>query len=72
VSGPGSGLNYQIEHHLFPSMPRPNLRRSQPMIQEFCQQRHLPYCQASLAGSYAQALRHLNAVGRPTHPGTAT
>ena len=23
------GLNYQIEHHLFPSMPRPNLRRSQ-------------------------------------------
>jgi fatty acid desaturase len=24
------GLNYQIEHHLFPSMPRPSLRRSQP------------------------------------------
>jgi phosphoserine phosphatase RsbU/P len=27
--------------------------------------------QRSLAGSYAQALRHLNAVGRLTHPGTA-
>jgi fatty acid desaturase len=26
------GLNYQIEHHLFPSMPRPNLRRAQPII----------------------------------------
>jgi fatty acid desaturase len=25
------GLNYQIEHHLFPSMPRANLRRAQPM-----------------------------------------
>jgi fatty acid desaturase len=66
------GLNYQIEHHLFPSMPRPNLRRSQPLIAAFCQQQDLPYCQSSLAGSYAQALRHLNAVGRQTHPATAT
>ena len=30
------GLNYQIEHHLFPSMPRPNLRKVQPMVREFC------------------------------------
>jgi fatty acid desaturase len=66
------GLNYQIEHHLFPSMPRPNLRHSQTLIEAFCQQHGLPYCQASLAGSYAQALRHLNAVGKLTHPGTAT
>jgi fatty acid desaturase len=65
------GLNYQIEHHLFPSMPRPNLRGAQPLVAAFCQQQGLPYCQSSLAGSYAQALRHLNAVGRLTHPGTA-
>ena len=58
------GLNYQIEHHLFPSMPRPALRRSQPLIREFCQQRGLPYCEASLVGSYAQALHHLAIVGR--------
>jgi fatty acid desaturase len=57
------GLNYQIEHHLFPSMPRPSLRRSQPLISEFCRQHDVPYCQASLLGSYAQALRHLHAVG---------
>ena len=25
------GLNYQIEHHLFPNMPRPNLRHAQPL-----------------------------------------
>jgi fatty acid desaturase len=61
------GLNYQIEHHLFPSMPRPNLRRSQPLIREYCQQHGLPYCEASLAGSYAQALRHLSLVGRARH-----
>ncbi len=61
------GLNYQIEHHLFPSMPRPNLRHSQALIRAFCQQRELPYCETSLVGSYAQALRHLNTVGKLAH-----
>ncbi len=64
------GLNYQIEHHLFPSMPRPALRRSQPLIMEYCRQHGLPYCQASLVGSYAQALRHLADVGRSARPAT--
>ena len=58
------GLNYQVEHHLFPSMPRANLRRSQPLIREFCEQRGVPYCETSLADSYVQALRHLSTVGR--------
>ncbi len=62
------GLNYQIEHHLFPSMPRPNLRRSQALVAAFCRQRDVPYCQSSLVDSYAQALRHLNAVGRAAGP----
>jgi fatty acid desaturase len=57
-------LNYQIEHHLFPSMPRTNLARSQPIIRDFCRQRGLPYCEATLVGSYAQALRYLNSVGK--------
>lgn len=26
------GLNYQIEHHLFPSMPLPHLRKAAPII----------------------------------------
>jgi fatty acid desaturase len=58
------GLNYQIEHHLFPSMPRPNLRRAQPIVRQFCRQNGLPYCETGLIDSYAQALRHLHAVGR--------
>jgi fatty acid desaturase len=65
------GLNYQIEHHLFPSMPRPSLRRAQPLVAAFCAERGLPYCQATLLGSYAQALRHLNGVGKLTRPGSA-
>ena len=66
------GLNYQIEHHLFPSMPRPSLRRSQALVAAFCAERDLPYCQATLLGSYAQALRHLNAIGKLTRPGAVT
>jgi fatty acid desaturase len=64
------GLNYQIEHHLFPSMPRPNLRRAQALVAAFCADRDVPYARTSLLGSYAQVLRHLNAVGRPTRPVT--
>jgi fatty acid desaturase len=59
------GLNYQIEHHLFPNMPRPNLRRAQPLVRAFCAQHDLAYVEASLVGSYAQAVRHLHAVGAP-------
>jgi fatty acid desaturase len=59
------GLNYQIEHHLFPSMPRPHLRRSQPVIRRYCELAGLPYTEESLVESYAQALRHLHAVGAP-------
>jgi fatty acid desaturase len=65
------GLNYQIEHHLFPNMPRPNLRRAQPLIRAFCQQHGLPYAEASLFGSYAEAIRHLHTVGEPLRPAVA-
>jgi len=58
------GLNYQIEHHLFPSMPRPNLRRAQPLVAAFCAERGVSYAQTSLLDSYGQALGHLAAVGR--------
>ncbi|MGH3247212.1 MAG: fatty acid desaturase family protein [Trebonia sp.] len=62
------GLNYQIEHHLFPSMPQPNLRRAQPLVAAFCADQGLPYAQTSLLRSYAQALAHLAAVGRLSRP----
>jgi fatty acid desaturase len=66
------GLNYQVEHHLFPSMPRPALRRAQPLVAAFCAERGLPYAEASLLGSYAQALRHLHTVARHTRPAPAS
>jgi len=45
-------------------MPRPNLRRAQPLVAAFCAERDVSYTQASLLASYAQALGHLAAVGR--------
>ena len=59
------GLNLQIEHHLFPSMPRPNLRRAQPIIERHCQDRGIAYTEAGLFESYAIGLRHLRDVGAP-------
>jgi fatty acid desaturase len=59
------GLNYQIEHHLFPSMPRPSLRRAQVLVHDFCTRRGISYTQCGLLASHAWVLRHLHAVGAP-------
>lgn len=59
------GLNYQIEHHLFPSMPTPNLRRARPIVREFCAEIGVPYRETGLLASYGEALRHLHEVGAP-------
>ncbi|MFI1963381.1 acyl-CoA desaturase [Streptomyces pathocidini] len=59
------GLNYQIEHHLFPSMPRPHLRLAQPLVRHHCRALGLPYAEAGPIDSYGQALRHMHEVGAP-------
>ena len=57
------GLNYQIEHHLFPSMPRPNLRRAQRIVRPFCTANSVTYTETTLRRSYGIVIRHLNQVG---------
>ncbi len=57
------GLNYQIEHHLFPSMPRPHLRLAQPLVREHCAAVGLPYTETTVTESYRQALQHIHGVG---------
>ncbi|MEV6104973.1 acyl-CoA desaturase [Streptomyces sp. NPDC051940] len=59
------GLNYQIEHHLFPSMPRPQLRRAQPLVRAHCRTLGLPYTETGIIDSYRQALAHMHEVGEP-------
>ena len=59
------GLNYQIEHHLFPNMPRPNLRKAQRLVFHYCQEHQIRYTETSLVGSYAAALGYLHRLGAP-------
>jgi fatty acid desaturase len=67
------GLNHQIEHHLFPAMPTPNLRKAQPIVRAYCAELGVPYEVTGLRDSYLQAFRHLHDVGaelrqRPPRP----
>jgi fatty acid desaturase len=62
------GLNYQIEHHLFPSMPRASLRHARPIVRAYCLEHGLLYVETGLLDSYRQALQHLHAVGRGDRP----
>jgi fatty acid desaturase len=57
------GLNYQIEHHLFPSMARPALRKVQPLVAAYCAAEGVPYTQLTLWQSYRVIIRYLNSVG---------
>ncbi|SEC77166.1 Fatty acid desaturase [Streptomyces misionensis] len=59
------GLNYQIEHHLFPSMPTPHLRRARPVVRRYCAEIGVPYHETGLLRSYREALAHLHRVGEP-------
>ena len=57
------GLNHQIEHHLFPTMPRPHLRRAAAMVRRRCEELRIPYHETSAPRSYAQVVSYLNKVG---------
>ncbi|MFE4379485.1 fatty acid desaturase family protein [Streptomyces cyaneofuscatus] len=68
------GLNYQIEHHLFPSMPSPNLRKAQIIVRHYCEELGVAYLETGLITSYRQALRSLHEAGAPlrrTGPATS-
>ncbi|UOQ56359.1 acyl-CoA desaturase [Leucobacter allii] len=57
------GLNYQVEHHLFPSMARPHLARARTIVREHCRTLGVPYTETSLWRSYAIVIAYLNRVG---------
>ncbi|MBD8012692.1 acyl-CoA desaturase [Microbacterium sp. Re1] len=57
------GLNYQVEHHLFPSMPRPHLAKARAIVRDYCASNNVPYTETSLGRSYAIVIEYLNRVG---------
>jgi len=57
------GLNFQIEHHLFPSMSRPHLRRARTLVRETCAREGIPYTETSLRRAYLIVLTYLREIG---------
>ena len=59
------GLNYQVEHHLFPSMARNQLREAQVIIHQFCRDLDISYHETSMFHSYVEILEYLHLVSAP-------
>ena len=57
------GLNYQIEHHLFPNMARPHLAKAQEIVKEYCVNHKILYTETTLFESYGAVTSYLNRVG---------
>ena len=56
------GLNHQVAHHLFPTMPRNNLGAATEIIWKFCSAREIPYSRKGMLSSYWTILRCLDEV----------
>ena len=59
------GLNYQIEHHLFPNMPRNRLKDARPVVRTFCADHGVPYHETGFWRSNREILSYLHAVSAP-------
>jgi len=56
------GLNFQIEHHLFPSMARNKMREARGTIKLFCERHSITYYETNLSRSWREVLGHLRSV----------
>ncbi|MEU3555607.1 fatty acid desaturase family protein [Streptomyces fragilis] len=63
------GLNYQIEHHLFPSMAQRNLPRARELTMEYCAERGIPYHEVGFWSSYREVASFLHEVSAPVRSG---
>jgi fatty acid desaturase len=65
------GLNYQIEHHLFPIMPRNNLGKARKIVMDFCRRRGVDYHETSTLQSYREILASLHQASAPLRRGNS-
>jgi fatty acid desaturase len=66
------GLNRQIEHHLFPSMPRVNLALARPIVQAHCESHEIEYVERSFAQTYGDIYRAMRSVALHVRRGAAS
>lgn len=59
------GANYQIEHHLFPTVPRCRLRQVRDIVKRYCYEKDLPYTETGWSAAYGEIWKHLRDVVDP-------
>jgi fatty acid desaturase len=59
------GLNYQIEHHLFPNMPRNNLKEAQKIVKAFCEDHSIAYYETNIVQSMKEIVQYLHQESAP-------
>jgi len=59
-------LNFQIEHHLFPSMPQYKNALAAPYVRKFCEKHapHVKYTEHTYKEAWCRMLSNLNEVGK--------
>lgn len=66
------GLNYQIEHHLFPRMHHGHYPKIAPVVKQFCAEKGIPYQHFPTVSSNAWACaKHLLEMGTQDVPKSA-
>ncbi|XP_023930584.1 fatty acid desaturase 2 isoform X1 [Lingula anatina] len=60
-------LNYQIEHHLFPTMPRHNYHKVAPLVKSMCKKHQIPYLSKPLLTAFGDIVRSLKKSGNIWH-----
>lgn len=58
-------LNYQIEHHLYPTIARNKLPTARRVLRQFFAEREIPYHEATLFGSYVEVLTYFHRASKP-------
>ncbi|XP_057416310.1 delta(8)-fatty-acid desaturase 2-like [Lotus japonicus] len=53
------GLQFQLEHHLFPRLPRAQLRKISPLVIDLCKKHNLPYRSLSFVEANLWTLKTL-------------
>ena len=56
------GLHYQVDHHLFPQLPRHNLKKVHELVESFCKEQGVQYHEATMYDGTIEVLQHLSAV----------
>ena len=56
------GLQYQVDHHLFPQLPRHNLAKVHTLIEQFCKEYKVTYHETNMWDGTKEVLGHLDEV----------